>query len=143
MRWSAFFLLVLVIVGCGPKAKIPDGPLTEMLNGVHGDITFENKKIHQQGADGCTITFHPESGGSSDQVISGLVDEGSYSIKTVEGSTTKIGAPEGNYLVTIVKPSGPARKFAGPINSKYADPKTTDLKATVSEGQNEINFELK
>ncbi|MBI1247312.1 hypothetical protein GC197_05635 [bacterium] len=104
-----------------------------------------------------TVTFL-----SSDPSVSGAFgrtdDQGRYTMQT---GTGKSGVAPGEYDVTIVKiefSGGEALSEDDPnyngatnteskptylVPKKYAEKQTTDLKATVAPGTNEINFELK
>ncbi|HZT81030.1 MAG TPA: metallophosphoesterase [Gemmataceae bacterium] len=70
--------------------------------------------------------------------------DGSFTLSTY---TANDGAAEGEYTVTIVwrKPMLDAEGKPGPnlLPARYADAKTSGLKATIKAGKNELSFELR
>ena len=120
--------------------------MPEQLNVVSGKIVFADKRVDPNLADNSIVQYHPKNGESNGQKIWGGVSEGSYTIFTEENGERVLGAPEGDYVVTInpVAPDvtdpkkGPATAPGEKAIPKiYRDPKTTDLTAHVAEGINE------
>ena len=70
--------------------------------------------------------------------------DGTFTLSTY---TANDGAPQGEYLVTVVWPDPPrdARGRPGPnrLPERYAQPETSGLRARVADGPNEFTFELK
>jgi hypothetical protein len=106
---------------------------------VAGKVTFEGKSV----AEG-RITFVQTQSGASDDAL--LNSDGSYAIKTP--------LPVGDYKVMVtplivrqqVGGKGPVvgeEKPAPDIPEKYRTIGSTALTATVKEGKNECNFDMK
>lgn len=133
IRFTAFGFF-LSIAGCsGSVQEFPK------LNIVNGSVVLSDPRVNVDTVDHSIVQFHPASGGSRGQKIWGPLHEGAYSLVTEEDGGKIPGAPEGDYMITIVPP----RPDCTGIPAKYRDPKTTDLKAHVEEGFNELAFELK
>jgi hypothetical protein len=134
-------LCVIALVGCsGTKS----GPATVEVTGI---VTLNGASV-----DGASVLFTPEIGSSDGRLASqGMTDnEGRFKLSThVGGGKFKSGIVPGNYLVAITKLDTAAAKntFSPPKNllpPKYADPKSSQLKADVAAGQtNEFQFPLK
>ena len=118
--------------GCQGGKKVPVGE-------VSGKVTFEGKPV----AAGL-VSFMNSQAGAGDEA--NLNPDGTYAIK--------LPLPVGEYKVIIlppivyqrVDPRGPeVGDFAvtKEIPQRYRAIGTTDLKATVKEGKNEINLEMK
>jgi hypothetical protein len=128
---AAFILgIFLCLTGCG------SGPAA---GEVSGKVTFHGKAV----AEG-RVTFTNPQTGISDEAL--LDKDGTYVIKTA--------LPLGEYKVTvsplIVRQQddgkGPVvgmEKPAPDIPQKYRTIGSTTLKATVKEGKNELNFDMK
>ena len=128
--------------GCKPARS---GPATVPVTGV---ITLGGSPVG-----GATIAFQPGAGGRS---AAGVTDaSGRYQLSTYARND---GAIPGEYTVVIVKydatptGSGTGKDYKPPVGDipppknelpvKYADAKTSGLKATVNAGQNSIDFPL-
>jgi hypothetical protein len=92
-------------------------------------------------AEGARVTLVPLEGVADTPNPGAQVrKDGSFRLSTFRSHD---GAPDGRYAVTIVYPS-PARKVddenAGPdlLGGRYADPKTTPLRADVRDGPNDL-----
>jgi hypothetical protein len=105
---------------------------------VSGTVTFKGSPVREG-----RVTFHSDSGPSYDAK---LTPDGSY---TIEGGVTV-----GDYKVTVeplivrrrVDPRGPEvgdEKAAPDIPQRNRTPGSTELRATVKEGKNELNFDMK
>ncbi len=132
-----------MVGGCKPARK---GPATVPVTGV---VTLAGTAVA-----GATVAFQPGEGGRS---AAGITDSsGRYELSTYARND---GAIPGEYSVVIVKfdatPTGspgtakdykpPTGEIPPPKNelpAKYADAKTSGLKATVNAGQNSIDFPL-
>ncbi len=152
-----FALAVAVLVGCGgTKSEIKTVPVT-------GVVTLDGQPVA-----GATVTFSPKS--ADGRAASGITDQsGRYTLTTAGAGE---GAVPGSYAVAITKVAaqqaapandpraaggnlspeeakmimGQQRAATGAVNelpAKYAKADTSQLEATVKEGEkNEINFEL-
>ena len=140
MKRELFFLTSWVLLasfaGCGRPVIEPGS----RLNIVTGNIEFADKKKKIDDTDHATIQFHLKDGGSKDKKILGTLIDGAYSLSTEEAGEKILGAPEGDYIVTIT----PSKSHPQAIPAKYRDPTTSDLTAHVEEGINtDIDFEIK
>jgi hypothetical protein len=123
--------LALVVMACLPGCGPPAGQ-------VSGKVTFEGKSVTEG-----RITFQSLAGPADEAV---LESNGTYSIEKP--------LPVGEYKVTItplvvrqqVDGKGPivgVEKPAPDIPQKYRTIGTTDLRATVKDGKNQFNFDMK
>src|SRR4051812_28560028 len=127
-----------LLAGCG---KATSGPATVEVTGT---VTIDAKPV-----EGANVTFSPEASGDDARLASqALTDQnGRFQLSThVGGGKTKPGIVPGGYLVTISKFDRAAlgKGFVAPTNvlpKKYADVKTSQLKADVAVGK-ENNFEF-
>src|SRR5262249_15204174 len=132
-------LLVLCCSSCqGGKRFYP----------VRGKV-FANGKP----AEGVTIILHPldDPGPKPVQPSAVVQADGSFELKSflVDQRVLKDGAPAGQYAVTCTWYPPDLEKYIGMENlpdrlqGKYADSKTSGLRATVSEGPTDLpSFEL-
>lgn len=128
--------------GCKPARK---GPATAPVTGV---VTYNGSPVA-----GATVSFQPGEGGRS---AAGVTDaSGRYQLSTYARND---GAIPGDYSVVIVKfeatptGSGTGKDYKPPVGdipppknelpAKFADAKTSGLKATVGKGQNSVDFPL-
>lgn len=130
-RW--FFVLAIVCLsalqGC---AETPTIPKTVEVSGT---VTMDGKPLTEG-----TVNF--SSGSTGDAAIAQLTDGGRFLFGN--------GVLPGTYRVTITGPvnntppapgvTPPVLKFQ--IPSKYSDPATTDLKATVTTEVSDFKFDL-
>ena len=138
--------------GCGSSGPDVDA------HPVSGTVTYKGGPV-----EGAIVTFVPDSG---DNAASGTTDaSGKYSLNTLGIA----GAAVGSYKVKIVRmqignPGAPpmvmgqgdqdpssykaecekdgACASVDPLPEKYSKTKTSELTATVKEGENTVNFEL-
>lgn len=138
MRLSVtlFFLLTLCI-GCDSE----NGPATVP---VTGSVTWKGDPV-----EGALVVFLPENS-SGDSMLGAQAEtdsEGNFQLETYTGgSNLKAGIQPGNYKVTVTKlevVQDMRRKPKNLLPAKYAETRTTDLTATVSEsGEQSFAFEL-
>ncbi|VTS06907.1 hypothetical protein [Tuwongella immobilis] len=139
-RFSGGILLVgmLLTVGCQDSLP-PRDPVVP----VSGSVRFQGAAVA-----GGAITFHPAQSVENPRATRSLgsIDkDGNYQLTTYD---THDGAPPGEYVVTIYwpgkLPAGSPIGEVGPdrLKGKYANPKTTKLKATVKDSPNTIDFDL-
>jgi hypothetical protein len=106
---------------------------------VSGRITFEGNSVREG-----RVTFMNSQSGAAEEALLGA--DGAYSIKTP--------LPVGDYKVSVaplivrqqVGGKGPVvgvEKPAPDIPEKYRTSGGTDLKATVREGKNDLDFNMK
>ncbi len=140
-RLFAFIVISAIIatVGCGKQT--PTGPTPFP---VRGTVTYQGKP-----AAGFVVIFHPISpSGTATFIPSGMTDaNGRYHLH-VYGDVD--GAPAGKYSVTF---EWPEKRAADPndipvdvdrLKGRFANVGKTPFKATVREGENEIEtFHLK
>ncbi|MFO0917979.1 MAG: hypothetical protein U0872_06640 [Planctomycetaceae bacterium] len=117
------------LAGCGGG-----GEAAPRLNIVSGHVAFSDAKKSIDAADHSVVVFHPANDVSGEETISGPLIEGAFSIWTEKDGEKILGAPEGDYTVTISPPKSSPKA----IPAKYRDPKTTDLTAHVDKGINNL-----
>jgi hypothetical protein len=107
----------------------------------YGEKTFPvtgTVYVDGQPAAQLSITLHEVGGGDADiaSVSTAMTNEdGTFAVSTFEAED---GVPEGDYVMTFQwgKFNAIAAQFEGDkLNGKYADPKASDIKVTVSEGE--------
>jgi hypothetical protein len=122
-------------MGCGSS-----GP---GMASVSGTVTYEGKPVPKG-----TITFQPVDSSKGRTATGEIGADGSYTVQTEQPGD---GALVGDYRVAISareeevldyhppKPVAPKRL----VPQKYENPQTSELKATVKPGSNNIPFDLK
>lgn len=145
VRWLGCLGIVAVAAvlasgGCGKR-----GPA---LIPVTGTVTLDGQPL-----EGVNVTFMPVAGAEGEGGIAVTDASGKYELKQFRG--TGKGTAAGEYRVTISKvvmADGspiPADKSAAEVQTKdllpakYSDLGATTLTATVKEGGQPINFDLK
>lgn len=129
---TVFVMSFAGMTGCGGAKKVPVGE-------VAGKVTFEGKPVSHG-----IVTFMNTTIGAGDEAT--LNPDGTYAIKNP--------IPVGEYKVFILPPvvyqkvdvRGPevgVQMATKEIPQKYQTIGTSDLKATVTEGKNECNFDMK
>jgi hypothetical protein len=125
--------VLAVLPGCGGGG--PAGP----TGSVAGKVTFEGKPVTEG-----HVSFLNETAGAGDEAP--LKSDGSYAVAKP--------LPTGEYKVMVIPPiikmqvdgKGPEVDVEAPapnIPPKYRVIGTTDLRANVKEGKNEVNLEMK
>lgn len=146
MRFGPGLLLVgvLWLVGCGKSAVVE--PITDYgdLQKVTGKIEFQGQPIPD-----ATVTLHPvnpSKDGTLPHPPSGVVkDDGTFEISTFRDKGRGLGAPAGEYRVTVSW-FGPLQGLSESqidqlkelLPAKYQQPAQSGLTATVVEGENEL-----
>jgi len=124
--------MLLSSSGCTGRRGPPTGE-------VAGRVTFEGKPV----GDGLVFFMNSDAGAGDEAALN---KDGTFAIKTP--------LPVGEYKVSVfprverkqVERRGPevgVERQAVDIPQRYRTIGTTDLKATVKEGKNEINLEMK
>lgn len=136
-------LCAALLTGCGGSGEeLPD------TAPVRGKVTYNGKPLP-----GGTVMFHPQQEGQGNPATGDIQEDGTYELTTYN---TKDGAVLGPHKVTVQVFPGqrgfPEHPLAGlpgaedqipsPIPEKYTSVETTDLKATVVDGENEHNLKL-
>jgi hypothetical protein len=135
-RCANFAWLAICLAGCGSDAL----PVAE----VSGKVTFRGQPVTEG-----TISFHNSDGLGYGGGEATLGPDGSYRLETAAGGVTV-----GEYKVSVSPPmvinssdprTPPFKEYKQVANipAKYHTPATTDLKATVKEGENTLDFDLK
>jgi len=142
LRRSPLVLLVLATLCCvSCSSGTPCYP-------VRGKV-FVNGKA----AEGVTVVFHPIDDPDPNPVQPSAVvsADGSFALRSyfVKDRVLKDGAPAGKYRVTCVWYPADLQKYLAQeklpdkLNGRFANPKTTELKAEVLEKDNELpTFQL-
>lgn len=108
---------------------------------VRGEVFFNGKP-----AVGAAVVFHPVSADELSQAYATVQEDGSFELSTYG---TYDGAEPGNYLVTITwreeeKVDGETVAQPDRLGERYANPKKSTLKATVTAGENVVpRYDLK
>jgi hypothetical protein len=133
----------IVLVGCLAFVPLACGGPSEERVPVHptsGKVTFEGKPL--PGA--LVLLRRPDPDPKVPSPTATTTADGSFILHTYEPDD---GAPAGDYLVAIstaptATKSGPSlKKVERPIDhlkGRYADPKTSGLKATIKPGSNTL-----
>jgi hypothetical protein len=122
-----------LLCGCARDRRKPVFP-------VRGKVFLDGKP-----AAGATVFFYPVETDPEALAPYGVADAGgSFTLTTYR---TFDGAPAGEYVVTVRCPGPPQRPGdeRGPdrLKGRYADPKTSELRATLERKPNEVpTFEL-
>lgn len=118
------------------------GPATKPVFPTQGKILFEGKPITP-----ATVVFHPVNSAQKERPAGKTRQDGVYKLSTYGD---KDGAPPGEYIVTVTwtpainKPDGDSEPGPNKLPTKYSKPETSDLKAKIVEGGNDIEtFDLK
>lgn len=154
------FLIVLIallpLLGCGKKRTLTDG-------GIAGTITYKGNPVN-----GALLRFYPIPGPDPQIPVISVDQQGKFNAVIPPGEYKIVvepsgGPPKGMGNAGMAPPRGgkmdPAkaeemqRKLAGvqgnmptatiPFPNKYKQMETTDLKATIVQGENSLNLELK
>jgi hypothetical protein len=116
---------LLAVMSCS------DGP---KLHPVHGSVFYLD-----QPAEGATVVFQPMNAEANALTPSGVVGgDGKFKLRTHPHGE---GAPAGEYIVLVTWYPPDARDQDNPKNrlpERYANQKSTPLRATVKSGTNEL-----
>jgi hypothetical protein len=122
----------LCLLGCGGRADTPTGE-------VSGKVTFEKKAVREG-----RVTFTNPKAGTGDDAL--LQPDGTFALARP--------LPVGEYTVTVEPlidrkqddgkgPEVGVPRPAPDIPEKYRTIGTTELKAEVKEGKNDLHFDMK
>jgi hypothetical protein len=124
--------LVLFVPACSHGSRKAVYP-------VRGQILVQGRPAAR-----ATVTFHPAGDAPDDLRPSAQTDDQGYF--TLTSYANGDGAPEGDYAVTVTcfrafatrNPSEGDENTRNLLAPRYANPATSQLKATVSRGNNEL-----
>jgi hypothetical protein len=117
-------ICLLMLAGCSGGAPVPK------LNSVTGRVTLDGEPLAE-----AIVSFIPDKGPPSGAITD---DEGKYVLKFKTGD---VGAVAGEHTVTISTDlEGTNRPEDERVPEQYN--KQTTLRVTVTEGQNEHDFDL-
>jgi hypothetical protein len=131
------FLLLLVAastsLSCGRS---------ESLSPVEGKVLYQNAPLA-----GALVSFHPLGEGSDtrERSVGRTEDDGTFRLNTGETE----GAPAGDYIVTVICPvpvqtetkgmsMGGDAETEDRLRGAYANPRTSEIKITIKEGENQL-----
>ena len=131
IRWRRANLLVALaaLLGCGASQPT--------LSGI---VTLDGAPLA-----GANLSFIPVGSGAGAAATTGT--DGSYEVRTGSGE----GLAAGDYIVTVSANGPPVTRPGSDLPlpgklltpKKYSTSQTSDLRASVQTGANELNFELK
>jgi len=132
-------IVAAAVVGCG---QTKSGPATV---DVDGTVTLNGAPV-----EGANVVFYPSAAGDARRASEATTDaEGRFHLSTnLGGGKLKSGIAPGQYAVAISKlDKASIKDIVGPpknlLPRKYADPKTSQLTASVVEsGENHFAFPL-
>src|SRR5262245_54822411 len=127
--WLANLLAVLLLAGCGGAGLYP----------VEGQVVWKDNGQPAKEIAGAQLTFELEGKSSSH---GSLKPDGTFTLSTGE----QAGAPAGDYTVLIIevgrKSIGESGIEPAKIDLRYATPSSSNLRATVKPGTNQIKLEV-
>ena len=150
IRFVAMLALGICFIGCSGETEAPK---PKSIVPVTGTVTLDGKPL-----DFARVTFVPLGGTDQGFGGSGSTDSvGKYELRSLIGTEAVVGAPPGEYKVTVnrmVKPDGtvvspdsqepPMMSAAKPsVPVKYMTTSLTPLKMTVSSSGGTYNLDLK
>src|SRR4051812_47537600 len=129
-RSFAVMLLLSLLVGCGSGIHPVDGkvlwqdgtPATE-LAGSHVVFDLPERQTGARGYVQPDATFHLTTHTPDDGAL-----PGEYRVMIIEVGRKSLGGPDASQIAP------------GAMNSRYSDPSTTDLRATVQPGLNLVTL---
>lgn len=139
---SCSFLAVacILIAGCGEPLP-PDFEVAEGLHPVAGEV-----KVRGEIAPEASLRLHPATGPASGPAITAVSDaEGKFQVFTYQPEGKKLGAPAGQYKVTLswrgvteglTQEKLDELKELVPV--KFQKPQTTPLTIEVVAGENQV-----
>jgi hypothetical protein len=138
-------LLLVVLVGCGPTRSRPGV--------VSGKVTYKERPVND-----AALLLYPADGSATDPLTVPVTAEGDFRITdtprgeyrvVVQGAEGKAGAldlrmlPPDQAAELKEKMKGMSSPTTIPFPKKYKDLKTTDLRCTITDRDEERNFELR
>ena len=143
-----FIVIVLPLLGCGPKSLFPIEP-------VEGVVTLDGETI-----EGATVNFTPNPPGVGMAAAGRTNAQGVYKLTAFSGGLPEKGTKIGGYDITIIldrraREITPAEvkiledggfvdiPIINVVPRRYNDSATSGLSAEVVKGKNVFNFDLK
>jgi hypothetical protein len=146
VRVCVGLLLLAVVVGCGSKRS--------RSGVVSGKITYQARPVND-----AALLLYPTGGAETNPITIPVTEEGTFRISDVPPGEYKIvvqGAEGGEGEAALLRDIPPEKRakvksmMEGqrspttiPFPNKYKDPKTTDLKCTITEKDQPLDLELK
>jgi hypothetical protein len=130
----------ILLVGCGEPLR-PDFEVAEGLHPVTGEVRFRDEIAPE-----ATLRLHPSGGASGGPAITAVADaEGKFQVFTFQPEGKMLGAPAGQYKVTVSW-VGVTQGFTQEkldslkelVAAKYQKPQTTPLTIEVVAGENQV-----
>jgi hypothetical protein len=123
--------LALLVPACAKGPRKPVYP-------VHGQVLVEGRPAPR-----AIVTFHPVGAAEDLRPSAQTDDQGKFTLTSYSGGD---GAPEGRYAVTVTcfralaarNLSEGDENTRNVLPSRYANPATSQLQATVSKGNNDL-----
>ncbi len=133
-RLAMLAAAMLAAAGCGPH--IPPPPTTQP---VHGNVTLNGQPVTKG-----FVRFIPAEGSGGRFAEGMIAEDGSYAVAAFKGQA---GTLPGEYKVyfSSIQRAAEGESEGEPLGlpAKYLRPETTDIKVTVSDGDNDIPLEMK
>ncbi len=121
------------VVGCGPS--VPPPPTTQP---VHGTVTLGGQPVTRG-----FVRFVPTQGSSGRFAEGMIAEDGSYSVSAFKGQAGTLPGDYNVYFSSIQRAAeGEAEGEPLAIPKKYLRPETSELKVTVTSGDNDIPLDL-
>jgi len=138
--YTFFTVACILIAGCGEPLP-PDFEVAEGLYPVSGEV-----KVRGEIAPEASLRLHPATGAASGPAITAVSDvEGKFQVFTYQPEGKKLGAPAGQYKVTLswrgvteglTQEKLDELKELVPV--KFQKPQTTPLTIEVVAGENQV-----
>jgi hypothetical protein len=128
--------------GCFRPPVAAEDTVYDDLRPVTGSIAFQGAPIED-----ASIKLHPVKGAAPGEYLPSAVvkDDGTFIVYSYRPEGRGVGAPPGEYVLTVSW-RGPLQGLSESsidelkelLPKKYTDPRTSDLKFTVTDGENVI-----
>lgn len=137
---SLLAMACLLITGCGEPLP-PDFEVAEGFHPITGEVRFRDEIAPE-----ASLRLHPIDGASAGPAITAVADaEGKFQVFTIQPEGKMLGAPAGQYKVTVSW-VGVTQGFTQEkldslkelVAVKYQKPQTTPLTIEVVAGENEV-----
>lgn len=139
-RCSFLAMACILIAGCGEPLP-PEFEVAEGFHPVSGEVKFRGEIAPE-----ASLRLHPAAGAASGPAIMAVTDaEGKFQVFTYAPEGKKLGAPTGQYKVTVswqgvtqglTQEKLDALKELMPV--KYQKPQTTPVTIEVVAGENQV-----
>jgi hypothetical protein len=126
-RIVAVAVVLLLLVGCGPKGK---------KGAVTGTVTYKGQPVNN-----AALLLYPASGGNNPITVP-VTQEGTFSASDLPPGEYKV-VVQGSAAQGAASGAAMATKPTIQFPNKYKQLTSTDLKCTVAKGQETVNLDLK